>query len=242
MIPERKIDFDYPRYPWERYDYSFDFSIMYNFERDENNKIISHTYNEKFHSIREDPNVYTYFIYNNYRFHRIVWDDEVDLLWYDTCWYDDYKNAIQYVWEVANDRPHWRWSVLYENGDRYDWERKFWKKEWRWKLTKYDWSIIKWIWKDNEYLWDDSEYKAKEEIQQKKEDSRWYKEHIRLKDKIENNKAWHDFSWMFDDNRYTEEVIQQAYDDLIEMLTYYWIDYNKAKEKADLYLNEWKHH
>lgn len=241
MIPDRKIDFDYPRYPWERYDYSFDFSLMYDFERDKNNKIISYKRNENLHHIREDANVYEYFKFNNFCFHRILWDDEVDLLWYDSCRYDDYNNAIQYVWEIANDRPHWRWSVLYKNWDRYDWEWRFWKKEWLWKLTKYDWTIIEWVRADNEYVWDSSNYKAKKEIQQKKEDSDWYIRHLKMIEQIEkDDNPWLDLSWKFDSNRYNEKEIKQAYDDFIEMLTYYWIDYDRAKEKADEYLEKWK--
>ena len=243
MIPDRKIDFDYPRYPWERYDYSFDFSLMYKTERDENSKIISYKRNDELHLIPEDPNVYEYFIFNNYRIHWIMWDDEVDWLWYDTCRYKDYDNSIQYVWELANDRPHGRWSVLYKNWDRYDGEWKFWKKEWRWRLTKYDWTIIEWIRVDNEYYWDDSEYEEKEEIQQKKEDSTWYKRHLWVVEDIEkNDEPWSDFSWLFDSKKRTEEEIKQSYEDLIEMYTYYWIDYNKAKITADEFLNKWKHH
>ena len=120
-------------------------------------------------------------------------------------------------------------------------ERNAWKKEWRWKLTKFDWTIIEWIRVDNEYYWDDSEYEEKKEIQQKKEESTWYKRHNWVLEDIDKKDAsWFDFSWWFDDNRNTKEEIQQVYDDLIEMLTYYWIDYNKAKEKADLYLKNWK--
>ena len=136
---------EYPRYEWKRYDFSFDFDVLWEYKASES--WMCFYGNLKLEEYTKEDNYTTYFIYEWRQYTWVISDDDFSWLgyWGLTRW----DIECLYVWEVVNDWAHWRGSALFANGDRFDGERRNWERNGWWILRSKTWEYREWIRKDN---------------------------------------------------------------------------------------------